>query len=221
MTSVLICSVVNLDDHLQSTCLWRASVQRHHAAALDDARRLARAERPSLVVVDRDLLRSVGFVAALREDPATRRSSIAVVARGEFAPVELDLLDAGANVILRLPAGSAWDRRLTQLLAVPARRAATFPVQFAVEAYAGLARGSGQAQALNLSTNGMLVECAFPLSIGDELLLELQLPEPGPRVAGAGRVIREARGGRFGIEFRRLEGDGAGHIRRFVESFEA
>jgi hypothetical protein len=220
MTAVLICSVVDLDDHLQSTCLWGPSVERRHAVALDDALSLARAAPPTLVVVDRDLLRSVDLVAALREDPATRPSSIAVVARGEFAALELDLLQAGANVILRLPAGSTWDGRLTQLLAVPARRAGTFSVHFAVEAYAGLARGSGQAQALNLSTNGMLVECAFPLSIGDELALELQLPGPGPAVSGAGRVVRQARGGRFGIEFRRLKGDGARQIRQFVESFE-
>ena len=37
--------------------------------------------------------------------------------------------------------------------------------------------------------------CAFPLSIGDELALELQLPVPGPAVSGAGRVVRQARGG--------------------------
>jgi hypothetical protein len=74
---------------------------------------------------------------------------------------------------------------------------------------------------LNLSVNGVLLECPFPLAVGDELSLELLLSPTGKGIAVAGRVVREASAGRFGIEFRRLEDEAAQEIRRFVESARA
>jgi CheY-like chemotaxis protein len=218
MSVVLICSPVPLEDGLRSTCLWRDGVERHHASRQEEARTLVLAARPRLVVVDRDLPGSLELVTALRQDPATRKLSVAVVVRGEFASEEVDLLEAGANAILRFPANAEWDERLTRLLEVPARREGRFSVQFAVDAYAGVSGGSGQALALNLSVNGVLLECPFPLAVGDELQLRFQLGDGGPPVAAAGRVVRQARAGRFGIEFRKLEGDGARQIREFVAS---
>lgn len=218
MPAVLICAPVSLEDGLRSTCLWRDGVERHQASRLEDARTLALAVRPRLVVVDRDLPGSVELVEGLRRDPSTRQLSVAVVVRGEFAPLEVDLLEAGANALLRFPTSAAWDERLTRLLEVPARREGRFPVHFAVDAYKGVVGGAGLALALNLSVNGILVECPFPLAVGDDLTLELKLAETGPRVAAAGRVVREAKGGRFGIEFRGLEEDAALQIRRFVET---
>jgi DNA-binding response OmpR family regulator len=220
MPAVLICSPVSLEDGLRSTCLWREGVERHHASVADEARALALAVHPRLVVVDRDLPGSVELVAGLRKDSSTRRLSVAAVVRGEFAHVEVDLLEAGANALLRFPANAEWDERLTRLLEVPARREGRFSVHFAVDAYVGVAGGSGQAQALNLSVNGVLLDCPFPLAVGDELSLEFQLAEGGPVVVAAGRVVREAKAGRFGIEFRGLDGPGAREIRRFVESLE-
>lgn len=220
MPVVLICSPVSLEDGLRSTCLWREGVERYVASRNEEARTLALAARPRLVVVDRDLPGSVELVTALRQESSTRQLSVAVVVRGEFDSMEVDLLEAGANAILRFPANAEWDERLTRLLEVPARREGRFSVQFAVDAYAGVAggSGSGQALALNLSVNGVLLECPFPLAVGDDLSLKFQLAETGPVVVAAGRVVREAKAGRFGVEFRRLEGGGAGEIRRFVES---
>jgi len=218
MPAVLICSPVSLEDGLRSTCLWRDGVERHHASRVEEARTLALAARPRLVVVDRDLPGSVDLVEALRQEPSTRRLSVAVVVRGEFASMEVDLLEAGANAILRFPANAEWDERLTRLLEVPARREGRFSVHFAVDAYAGVAGGSGPALALNLSVNGVLLECPFPLAVGDELSLKFKLGDEGPTVVAGGRVVREAKAGRFGIQFRRLEGDGEREIRRFVEA---
>ena len=218
MPAVLICSPVSLEDGLRSTCLWRDGVERHHASRVEEARTLALAARPRLVVVDRDLPGSVELVEALRQDPSTRRLSVAVVVRGEFASMEVDLLEAGANAILRFPANPEWDERLTRLLEVPVRREGRFSAHFAVDAYAGVAGGSGEALALNLSVNGVLLECPFPLAVGDELSLKFKLGDGGPTVVAAGRVVREAKAGRFGIQFRRLEGDGEREIRRFVEA---
>lgn len=221
MTAVVICSPVPLEDGLRSTCLWRDATVRHLTAQASEARALVLAERPRLLVVDRDLPGAVSLVSGLRQDAKARHLSMAVVVRGEFASVEVDLLEAGANVILRFPVTAEWDARLTRLLQVPARRDGRFLVRFSVHAYAGLPEGSGQATAVNLSVNGMLLECPFPLGVGDALSLEWKLEPSGPGISGAGQVVRVANAGRFGIEFRRLEGGAAQEIRRFVESLRA
>ena len=221
MTVVVICSPVPLEDGLRSTCLWRDGTLRHHTAHASEARALVQAERPRLLVVDRDLPGSVGLVAGLRQDARTRHLSMAVVVRGEFASVEVDLLEAGANAILRFPVNRRWDERLTRLLQVPARRDGRFLVRFSVHAYAGVPGGSGQATALNLSVNGMLLECPFPLGVRDELSLDWKLDPSAPTISATGRVVRVATAGRFGIEFHRLEGGAVQEIRRFVESMRA
>jgi PilZ domain len=221
MPAVLLCSPVSLEDGLRSTCLWRDGVLRHLAARAEEARALVLSIRPRLVVVDRDLPGAVELVRALRHDASTRQLSMAVVVRGQFASVEVDLLEAGANVILRFPAAPEWDERLTRLLQVPTRREGRFSARFAVSSYAGVAGGAGLARALNLSVNGVLLECPFPLTVGDELSLDLLLAESGPSVAVAGRVVRVAKAGHFGIEFRRLDDEAAREVRRFVESTRA
>ncbi|HEY6553142.1 MAG TPA: PilZ domain-containing protein [Vicinamibacteria bacterium] len=221
MTAVLICSAVSLDAALRLTCLWREDIARHYASGAEEARAQVHTARPRLVVVDRDLPGALALVKALRHDASTRQLSMVVVVRGQFAPAEVDLLEAGANAILRLPATPEWDERLTRLLQVPVRREGRFAARFSVHAYAGLAGGSGQAVALNLSVNGVLLECPFPLAVGDALSLELDLSESGPTVAASGQVVREARAGRFGIDFRRLDREAADQIRRVVESGRA
>jgi CheY-like chemotaxis protein len=221
MPAVLICSPSSLDEGLRPTCLWRDGTERHYASQAEEARRLVLTLRPRLVVVDRDLPGAVALVRALRHDSSTRQLSIAVVVRGQFDSIEVDLLEAGANAILRFPASPEWDERLTRLLQVAARRDGRFSARFAVHAYAGLAGGSGQAVALNLSVNGVLLECPFPFAVGDELSLELELAESGKGVAATGRVVREAGVGRFGIDFSHLEGEVVQEIRRFVASTRA
>jgi hypothetical protein len=217
MPSVLICSHRVLEEDLRPTCIWRDGVDRHRAARAEDARQLAASVKARLVVVDRDLPGAVDLVAGLRRDAATRKASVAVVARGEFAPIEVKLLEAGANAILRFPAGPQWDERLTRLLEVPARREGRFAVQFEVEAYAGVEGGKGKATAINLSVNGVLLECPFPLATGDDLVLKFTLPD-GVAVSVNGHVVREAKAGQFGIQFARLSAPADAAIRRFVEA---
>jgi len=218
MPVVLICSPVSLEDGLRSTCLWREGITRRYASNIDEATAGVIAWRPRLAVVDRDLTGSVGLVKSLRHDATTRRLSIAIVVRGQFASMEVDLLQAGANAILRFPTNADWDERLTRLLEVPARREGRFSVRFGVQSYAGVAGGQSRALALNLSVNGMLLECPYPLAVGDELTLDLKLADTGKTVTAAGRVVRTAGPGRFGVEFRRLDAESAQEIRAFVES---
>ena len=135
MSVVLVCThAPTIDADLGGTLLFRQDVERQVFAKQDEARMFAVAARPRLVIVDRDLPWAGRFVAALREDASTRGLSVVVMARGDFDPGEVELLEAGANAILRLPAGPEWNERLQRLMDVPARKDARFPVSFQVEA---------------------------------------------------------------------------------------
>jgi CheY-like chemotaxis protein len=216
MPRVLLCSTSDLEEDLGQTLLWREEIDRHVAGRAEYARTLAQATRPQMVMVDRDLPGAQDLIADLRRDPATRPVSIVVLGRGDFDAVEVDLLEAGANAILRLPAGPEWDDRLVKLLQVPTRRESRFAVHFDVEADTGSPRTSGLALALNLSVAGMLLQCSLPLGIGDDLDLGFRLFETDPTVAVRGRVVRQAKGERFGVEFHRFAGDGEERVAQFV-----
>jgi CheY-like chemotaxis protein len=215
MPVALICTQAELEKDLGHTLLWRAGMERHVATRLEDARMMAVAARPDIVIVDRELPRSDRLVAALREDPSTRGLSIVVVARGDFDPAEVELLEAGANAILRLPAGPEWDERLPRLMDVPVRRDARFTVHFDVDA-AVSAGDPAAALAINLSMSGMLLESPMPLSVGDEIQLRFQIPESGSQVEAAARVVRLAGPGQYGVEFRRVDGEAESRLRAFV-----
>jgi CheY-like chemotaxis protein len=181
---------------------------------------MAVAARPDIVVVDRELPRSEKLVAALREDPSTRGLSIVVAARGDFDPAEVELLEAGANAILRLPAGPEWDERLPRLMNVPERREARFTVHFDVEETVG-AGDPAAALALNLSMSGMLLESPIPLSVGDEIQLSFQIPDSASPIATGARVVRVAGPGQYGVEFHRVDDAVSGHLRAFVAAAAA
>ncbi|PYQ11841.1 MAG: hypothetical protein DMF80_20750 [Acidobacteria bacterium] len=219
MAAALICSQEDLQPELGQTLLWRGGIERHVATRLEEARMMAVAAKPDIVVVDRDLPRADKLVAALRDDPSTRRLSIAIVARGDLDPSELELLEAGANAILRLPPGPDWDDRLVRLLDVPVRREARLPVEFEVDAHGSPLGVRFPAQALNLSRSGILIETAAELRVGDELELEFQLAGDG--VVARGRVVRQAGPRLFGVEFAPLVPGAAERIERFVGAAEA
>jgi DNA-binding response OmpR family regulator len=214
MTVALICSQAALEGELGGTLLWWRGIERLLAARLEEARAMAAAARPAVVLVDKELPRSARLITQLREDPATRGLSIAVLARGDFELAEVELLEAGANAILRIPPGPEWDERLLALLHVPIRREIRIPVQFAVEAAAGLREF--YALALNLSANGMLVECQAALPIGDELGVSFSLPGYDAVVACRARVVRQAGATQHGMAFLELDGGGRKRIEAFV-----
>lgn len=216
MPVVLICAPDPLSDALHDTILWRQDIERHVASRFEDALTIAVAARPHLVVVDRDLPRALRLVENLRHDPATRGVSIVVAARGDFEPAELGFLQAGANAILRLPAGPDWDDRLSQLMQVSARRATRVPVQLQLEDPSASGVETWWGTVLNLSTSGMLVEVSFPLSMGTDLDFAIRLTPEAPPVRGCAHVVRQAGPGRFGVRFYGLEGDGAERVERFV-----
>jgi len=220
MVSVLICTHSELEKELGHTLLWRSDVERHVVGRMEEARMLALAARPSLVVVDRDLPWAGRLISALREDPSTRNLSIVVVARGDFDPGEVELLESGANAILRLPLEFESDDRLERLLHVPVRKQARFSVSFRVDTYAADAGAPEPALALNLSQSGMLMEATGDLRVGEPIQMQFPLGEEPPPVQTQGRVVRVAAPSQYGIEFTDVDADVSTRIRHFIENLE-
>jgi CheY-like chemotaxis protein len=215
MPAVLVCSHGDVKEDLGGTLLWRDDMDRHVVLKMDEALMLAVAAKPQLVVIDRDLPWAGRAVTALREDPSTRGLSVVVMARGDFDPAEVELLECGANAILRLPAGPEWNGRLQRLMDVPIRKEARFPVSFGVDASNGTGTGAN-AQALNLSASGMLIETASSLGMQEEVQLQFRLPPAPDPVRVEAQVVRQAAPTQFGLEFRRVGADVARRIQRFL-----
>jgi len=220
MPSALICTQWSLDVELAETLLWRDEIERRFVGDVEAALASARASKPDIAVVDRDLPEAARLVRELRQDSRTRRLSIVVVARTDFESVEVDLLEAGANAVFRLPAGPEWDDRLVRLVAVPVRGEARLPVQFELEARMATGVHAAVAMAINLSVSGILIETDFDLHVGDDVDLRFHLPEMETTVVGCGRVVRHAGRRRYGIEFYGLEGEGSEAVERYVEMVE-
>ena len=217
MIRAVVVSAVDLSRELQGTLLYRSNVERQRATAYVEVRQLAQAGRPDVVVVDSALPGATALVAALRQDPLTRSLAIVALGRSEFSFGHLDLLEAGANAILPLPPGADWDDRLMRLVHVPVRKATRLPVDLAIE---GGMRGGLQfpGRALNLSVNGVLLECRQALEVGDDLRLAFELPAQQGRVRGTGTVVRLRPPQQYGVEITSVEGDGRVRIKRYVES---
>lgn len=216
MARALICTEADLAPDLAATVLWREGIERLQATSFDQARMMAVAARPELILVDRDLPRASALVSALRLDEGTRRASIAVVSRGDFDTAELELLDVGANAVLRLPPGAEWDERLTRLIEIPVRREARIPVSFRVQAVLP-SSDTLRATALNVSRNGLLLETRLgALTVGEQVELQVSLPGHEEPLPAEGRVVREAGPGRFGVQFLHLAEPSRQHIDAFV-----
>jgi CheY-like chemotaxis protein len=211
MPSVLICSQKDLLPLMGSTLLGRGGIDRFKASRLQDAQLLAKTTRPALVLLDRDMPKVREFLEAFREEPATRKGSIAILAYGDIEPSELELLELGANAILRLPPDDGWDERVSKLLKVPQRLEARLPIQMTVQTQ------GGDAQALNLSVTGMLVQSSVQLQLFQEMTFRFKLPD-GSLVAGRARAMRQAAPGLYGLEFVSLESDSKDAIHDYVRS---
>ncbi|HEY3120149.1 MAG TPA: PilZ domain-containing protein [Vicinamibacteria bacterium] len=213
MPLVLICSrEPEIEAELAPTVAARAGAERRVATSFDDALALAHTTRPDVVLIDRDLPEGVRLVAALRGDAATRDLSIAVVARGDFDAAEVDYLEMGANAVLRLPPDAEWDQRLGRLLGIPVRRDVRLQLVVGLESAPA---GAAPATALNLSVRGLLLDTRASLQVGEAVDVVLRLPDGEDALSVRGRVVREAGGGRYGIEFESLDDGTAERIRRF------
>ena len=214
MLSALVCcgDAKRADRELGTTLVWRREISRRVVTHMEAARSAVR-ERPRLLLVERDWPPAAAFTRDVREDEATRRTSIAVYAPSEFDPVEMELLQSGANAVLRLPATREWDKRLARLLHVPPRQAVRVPVFVEVETE--MAKRTTLGTSLDLSENGILVQ-APSLELGAEILFALRLPGVDEPIRGRARVVRVADDDCFGLEYSELDGECLQAIRNFV-----
>jgi DNA-binding response OmpR family regulator len=223
MPIALLCSTVERDTltaELAETLVFREDITRSFASTVGDVDQAIALEKPDLIIVDRDFEDAVALVLKLRGSPETRRVSIVALARSDFGPIEVALLDAGVNAVLRLPATAEWDERLARLIAVPVRREVRLPIALELEASLGVGVHSTVALALNMSVSGMLIETDRELTIGDDVDLRFRLPHGEGDIAGCARVVRHAGPRRYGIEFYGLEADGADLVRHYLERLD-
>src|SRR5258706_261151 len=218
MPLALILSLDSLERELGETVLWRRNMERRLARTLDEAVRRAAAERPDIIVVDNEFPGAAEAVAHLRQGERTRTISIVALARGDFDSSEIELISAGVNAILRLPAAEDWDDRLVRLIHVPVRKEARLSLHLLIQDGDESGDQVLPALALNISVNGMLVESGRALTLGEDVHFAFHLPGSSRTVADSGMVVRLAGSQRFGIELTHVEGDGRVRIKRFVES---
>lgn len=212
MLRILVCSERDLRPDLAPTLIGRQNIEVYRAEKFEDARLLGSSLGARAILVDRDLPDARAFIERLREDPATQRRSIAVLARGVMRDEELELITAGANAILRLPPDAGWDERLSKLLTVQARQLARLVVRIEVAMHPESA-----AAILNLSAGGMLLATPHVLKINDELGFRFKLPD-GSLVSGRARVAREAPPTGYGVEFVSIDGEGKDSVLEYLRS---
>jgi CheY-like chemotaxis protein len=219
MAVALICSPMPLDTELGRTLLWRREFVRHWTANPTEAEELAHSERPTIVLVDRDLPWAERMIALLRRDSPGPDMAIVILARGAVRPLEAELMESGADAVLRLPPGPGWDADFARLVGQPLRRQERLALSLRVDAQ--VADDLVTATILNLSEFGMLVQSPVPLEIGRDIDFSFRLPAGQLPVTGSGRVVREASPTHFGVEFLVLEAEDRDRIRALVAASAA
>jgi DNA-binding response OmpR family regulator len=219
MPLVLICTAVPLKDELAETLVGRDDVERKIATTAQEAATAAVTSRANLVIIDGEFPDGEALIRGLRGNLATRSVSIVIMARGDFDPTELHLMEAGANSILRLPAGPDWNDRLSTLMAVPPRRSSRLAVTLQFEAQSGDSVSTLGGTVLNLSERGMLIETDIQLEIGTDIDFKIHMGDGKP-LLGCGQIVRHDVGRRCGVQFYGLEGNGDERIRKFVQTIK-
>jgi hypothetical protein len=209
---VLVLSPLDLAPQLKGTFIGRHGIDAFRADGMEQMRLLASTLGPQLILVDGDLPQVGETLQALRQEPATRGRSIVVLNRLGRRDSEGDFLKAGANAVVRWPPDAEWDKRLSRLMAVPARLQARIPVQLSVETEPDCTGAID-----NLSVGGMLLRTRNRIPLETSIGFRFWLAD-GTRVEGRGRVAREARGVGYGVEFVELPDDQKDAISQYLRS---
>jgi diguanylate cyclase (GGDEF)-like protein/PAS domain S-box-containing protein len=221
---IIVVAAGDLSSDLGLTILWRPDVDR---TVIPDPGAVPEAVarwRPNLVIIDvAGLDETLLLVRRLRDDPKTRATAIAVLNRGLPAEGEDCLLSSGVNAVLRLPVDPLfWDRRLEELLSVPARRAHRIPVRLQDWSRFVSDADEMQGAVLNIGARGVLLETDVPLELGTKLGLTLRLPAEEDDLHVVGQVVRlagEDEGQwRSGVEFLVYRGEARERIAAFVDA---
>ncbi|HSD65278.1 MAG TPA: hypothetical protein VLF95_01180, partial [Vicinamibacteria bacterium] len=130
MLRVLVVGPESLTGVLGPTVLGRPDIDRAHVERAGEAIEAAESARPQMVVIDLPQAEAVALVQSLRRNEATRPTAIVWLNRADPPEAGTALAVAGANAVIPVPVDPfLWDRRLEELLSVPARRSQRFPVR--------------------------------------------------------------------------------------------
>jgi diguanylate cyclase (GGDEF)-like protein/PAS domain S-box-containing protein len=220
---VLIVSPESLSDVLGPTVLGRPDIDRLHADDAAGAVEAAQRARPQMVVIDLPRAEAASLVRELRQSESTRPTAIVWLNRTEPPDAETELAVAGTNAVIPLPVDPfLWDRRLEELLSVPARRSQRFPVR--LQDWSRFVSGADEDEGavVNIGARGVLLDSPRELEVGTKVGLTLDLPGASAPVAVVGQVVRLAgsEGGLFrvGVEFLVYRGDAREQIAAFVDA---
>jgi diguanylate cyclase (GGDEF)-like protein/PAS domain S-box-containing protein len=220
---VLVVGPGNLSDVIGRTVVGRPDIDRIHEPQVSSMIQTAERARPHMVVIDLPRLEAVEVARRLRANQITRPTAIVWLNRSEPPDVEAELRAAGVNAVVPVPIDPfLWDRRLEELLSVPARRARRIQVRLLDWSRFMVSADEDEATILNIGSRGVLLETARPLDLGTKVGLSLRLPGDATDVALVGQVVRQAGEAdglhRVGVEFLVYRGDSRERIAAFVDA---
>jgi diguanylate cyclase (GGDEF)-like protein/PAS domain S-box-containing protein len=220
---VLVVGPERLSGALGPTVLGRPDIDRFHARTPEEGIEAAERIRPNIVLMDLPRPEAAALAGRLRRNEATRPTAIVWLTRDEAPDAEAELAAAGVNAVIPVPIDPFfWDRRLEELLCVPARRSRRFPVRLGDWSSFVSGADEEEGSVVNIGARGVLLESHRELELGTKVGLTLELPDQAS-VAVVGQVVRLAgreAGGPFrvGIEFLVYRGDARERITAFVEA---
>jgi diguanylate cyclase (GGDEF)-like protein/PAS domain S-box-containing protein len=221
---VLVVGPESLSGVLGPTVLGRPDIDRFHARTPEEALEAAGQAQPNVVVIDLPRAEAAAFARRLRRNEATRPTAIVWLNRKDAPEAERELVEAGTNAVVPVPVDPfLWDRRLEELLSVPARRNRRFPVKLRDWSRFVSGRDEEEGSVVNIGARGVLLESHRLLEMGTKVGLTLELPGGTAPVAVVGQVVRlagEVEPGlhRVGIEFLVYRGDARERIAAFVDA---
>ncbi len=188
MPSVLICSHKDTWASLGPTLLGRDGIDRFKAGRLEDAQLLAKTTRPGAGAAGPRPAEGARFPGDVPRGARDAQGSIACSPTATSSRAELELLELGANAILRLPPDVRLGRsacRSCSRCRCGRRRTA--------DTAGGAAEADGDRRHAGPepSMNGMLVESTVPLTLYQELSFRFKLPD-GSHVSGGAAAVRQA-----------------------------
>ena len=200
MAVVVICANRSLDRELEGTVLFRSDMERETVRSVGEAQTRLNAGRVALLCLHRNVSGIETLIRNLRKSNTLKRVSIVVLSEDDFDPSEVELLEAGANAILRLPPGDDFNDRVGKLIEVPFRRDVRIPVRLQVSASSGFG-ATIPVLGLNLSATGILVESNHHLNMGDEVNIAFRFEESGEIFSATAHITRTAGPNKYGATF--------------------
>jgi len=190
------------------------------AESTDDALKIHRKEKADLVIVD---LRVAGmtpeaFCSAIRENPATRETSILIACRDVAGEIDR-VMKCKANDYITKPIDPArLLQKVGQLLNIAERKSCRILLKISVDGKAEDGKFFGTSQ--NISLTGMLIKAEKKLPVSRKISCSFFLPGSERIIADAEvvREVPEAGSWQYGIRFIDLDLRHRSMIEAFINS---